>query len=349
MQSNLAQVKTGSALAGRAGEALQEITRTAEQASEHVNQIAAVSNTMATAKDDLVKAVESVSAVVEEHTAITEEMAANSASIRADIESVVHISRKTSKAAADAETLTTEMALQMQSLNNTAQGLDMLSQQLAGYADDAIMHHRRTMEEDLIQKGSHMAREAAGKIGVIFENGVAKGILSAEAVFDTDYQPIPNTKPQKFHTAYDNFTDKNILSLEDSYLTDSDVVFVVAVDVNGYLPTHNTRFSKPVTGNYQTDLVGNRTKRMFDDPVGLVAGRNHAEKLLRQIYWRDTGEVMWDISAPIWVNGRHWGGLRVGLSMQRVTDGTFDSLRKINIKNLVSARLSALTLSGNGK
>ena len=29
---------------------------------------------------------------------------------------------------------------------------------------------------------------------------------------------------------------------------------------------------------------------------------------LRQIYQRDTGETMWDVSAPVYVRGQHWGG-----------------------------------------
>jgi len=31
-----------------------------------------------------------------------------------------------------------------------------------------------------------------------------------------------------------------------------------------------------------------------------------------QTYKRDTGEVMHDLSVPIYVRGRHWGGFRVG-------------------------------------
>jgi methyl-accepting chemotaxis protein len=33
---------------------------------------------------------------------------------------------------------------------------------------------------------------------------------------------------------------------------------------------------------------------------------------LLQTYRRDTGEIMHDMSAPIYVQGRHWGGFRIG-------------------------------------
>ena len=30
-----------------------------------------------------------------------------------------------------------------------------------------------------------------------------------------------------------------------------------------------------------------------------------------KIYKRDTGEIMHDLSAPIYVKGKHWGGFRI--------------------------------------
>ena len=51
-------------------------------------------------------------------------------------------------------------------------------------------------------------------------------------------------------------------------------------------------------------------------PVGLAAARNRKE-LFIQVYYRDTGEKMWDISAPVYVNGKHWGGFRIGYTMDK--------------------------------
>jgi methyl-accepting chemotaxis protein len=54
---------------------------------------------------------------------------------------------------------------------------------------------------------------------------------------------------------------------------------------------------------------------MFRDRVGLAAGRN-TEPFLVQTYRRDMGggqfALMKDVSAPITVQGRHWGGFRLG-------------------------------------
>ena len=70
-------------------------------------------------------------------------------------------------------------------------------------------------------------------------------------------------------------------------------------------------YSQPLTGDYQHDYLHNRTKRIFNDRVGARCG-NHQKPLLLQTYIRETGEHMHDISVPIYVQGKHWGGFRIG-------------------------------------
>ena len=38
----------------------------------------------------------------------------------------------------------------------------------------------------------------------------------------------------------------------------------------------------------------------------------HTQKMLLQTYKRDTGEIMHDLSVPIYLQGTHWGGFRMG-------------------------------------
>lgn len=157
-----------------------------------------------------------------------------------------------------------------------------------------------------------VVQRAARDIGHALEQAVASGRIRLEDLFDDNYQPIPGTHPQKFHTRYDRLTDELFPSIQEPILdSNSALVYAGAVDRKGYFPTHNRRFSQPLTGDPKKDLAGNRTKRVFDDPVGRRCG-DHALPFLIQTYRRDTGEIMHDISAPIMVNGRHWGGFRIG-------------------------------------
>jgi methyl-accepting chemotaxis protein len=180
-----------------------------------------------------------------------------------------------------------------------------------------VKSRSENMEEELLSKGRIEAMTGAKMMEQLLEEQITNNRFTVDDVFDVNYQPIPNTDPQKYHTKYDAYLDKTILEIEDEYLKDDQVVFAVLVDKNGYLPTHNSKYTKPLTGDKEKDKVGNRTKRLFNDPVGLAAAKNEKE-LLKQVYARDTGEKMWDISAPVYVKGKHWGGFRIGFSMVKM-------------------------------
>ena len=79
----------------------------------------------------------------------------------------------------------------------------------------------------------------------------------------------------------------------------------------GYVPTHNRAFAHPPSGDPQTDALRSRSKRLFNDRTGIRCG-SHQQPLLLQTYTRDTGELMHDLSVPIFIHGKHWGGLRLG-------------------------------------
>jgi len=180
-----------------------------------------------------------------------------------------------------------------------------------------VTQQSQSLAKELLNRGKIQSIVGAKMIGQIIEEAIDNGVFSVKDAFDTEYELIGNFDPPKYHTKYDFYLDKAILGLQDEFLEDKSIIFAVAVDKNGYLPTHNTRFQKPITGNPDVDRVGNRTKRVFNDPVGLKAAQN-TEKGLQQVYYRDTGEVMWDVSSPIFVKGKHWGGFRIGLSMVEI-------------------------------
>ncbi len=156
------------------------------------------------------------------------------------------------------------------------------------------------------------AQQAAREVGQLFSQAIAAGQISRESLFDRRYTPISNTNPQKYRSAFDTFTDRALPALQESLLAGMpQLAYAGAVDSNGYFPTHNKKFSQPLTGNYDVDIVNNRTKRIFNDRTGSRCGAN-TKAFLLQTYKRDTGEVMHDLSAPIYVDGKHWGGFRIG-------------------------------------
>ena len=159
-------------------------------------------------------------------------------------------------------------------------------------------------------------RDAAGRISAALEDAVASGAVTLADLFDEKYRPVPDTDPRQHLTAFTELTDRLLPPIQEPILaTDERVVFCAAVDRNGYLPTHNERFShRQRPGETAWNAANCRNRRIFDDRVGLAAGRNTRPFLL-QTYRRDMGggefALMKDVSAPIIVGGRHWGGLRL--------------------------------------
>jgi methyl-accepting chemotaxis protein len=155
----------------------------------------------------------------------------------------------------------------------------------------------------------------------VLEDALVAGKITMDQLFDRKYTPIPNTSPQKYTTTFDRLFDQLISPIQEHVLAqNSNMSFAICVDDHGYLPSHNLRYTKPLTGDPEIDKVNNRTKRMYDDQTGGRAARNR-EAFLLQTYMRDTGEIMNDISFPLVINNRHWGAVRIGyqVSRQQVT------------------------------
>ena len=155
----------------------------------------------------------------------------------------------------------------------------------------------------------------ASRIGALMEEAVETGEISLDALLDTTYQPVPGTDPQQVVTGFTKFTDRILPPIQEPILDlDKRIVFCAAVDRNGYLPTHNLKFSHPQGADPVWNAANSRNRRIFDDRVGAKAGSSKAPFLL-QVYRRDMGGgktvLMKDLSAPITVKGRHWGGLRL--------------------------------------
>jgi methyl-accepting chemotaxis protein len=168
-----------------------------------------------------------------------------------------------------------------------------------------------TVDTPIIERAIAVAADISAR----FSAAVAAGTLSVTDLFDEDYRPIAGSNPEQWLTRFVYFTDELLPTLQEPVLDlDPRVVFCAAVDRNGFLPTHNRKFSQKQGGDVAWNTANCRNRRLFNDRVGLAAGRS-TKKFLLQSYRRDMGGgrfvAMKDVSAPITVAGRHWGGLRI--------------------------------------
>ena len=168
----------------------------------------------------------------------------------------------------------------------------------------------------LVENICQQAQDAAQQVATLFSEKITSNQISQQDLFNFSYHEISNTDPQKYHSSFDKFTDAVLPEIQEPLLENNpQIIYAGAVDINGYFPTHNRCSSQPLTGDITQDAIHNRTKRMFNDSTGIRCGQ-HTNKFLLQTYKRDTGEIMHDVSAPIMVNGKHWGGFRIGFNAQ---------------------------------
>lgn len=160
-----------------------------------------------------------------------------------------------------------------------------------------------------------LARAKADEISEAFETAVQRGEIGMSDLFDENYREVAGSNPKQVTTRFTAFADKALPVIQEPVLSfDKRIAFCAAVDRNGYLPTHNRIYSQPQGDDPVWNAANCRNRRIFDDRTGLSSGRSTAPFLL-QTYRRDMGGgkfvMMKNVSAPITVNGRHWGGVRI--------------------------------------
>ena len=220
----------------------------------------------------------------------------------------------------DSTTRVRESVRDLAALSRACQGklgsASQRSQTILDISEDFILFIAQSGIETPDTPVVEICRMKADEIAELFEQAVERGEMSMGDLFDEDYQPVPGSNPQQVLTRFTAFTDRVLPPIQEPVLALNDrITFCAAVDRNGYLPTHNLVYSKPQSDDPVWNAANCRNHRIFGDRTGLGAGRNTRPFLL-QTYRRDMGGgnfvLMKDVSAPIMVRGRHWGGFRVG-------------------------------------
>ena len=208
-------------------------------------------------------------------------------------------------------------------VRTAVEGVDQARRRINGLVDmtellvqDCVRLGGQTTDQHLIDA----VKALAARVSAAFEGGLRKGEISIEDLFTRTYTEIAGTDPQQVMAPFTPFTDRVLPEIQETALQlDPRVVFCAAVDHNGYLPTHNKKFSQPPGADPAWNAAHCRNRRIFNDRVGLKAGSN-LESFLLQVYRRDMGGgqfvMMKDLSAPIFVDGQHWGGLRLAFALE---------------------------------
>jgi len=146
------------------------------------------------------------------------------------------------------------------------------------------------------------AQDAAYHIAGLFEAAINEGDISESELFDDGCQPAVDTDPAEHRTRFDDFSDQVLPAVQEPILElYPEIIYAEPLDKNARFPTNNR----------QSDPHNDRTRWTPSDATGKRCA-NNTEPFLLQTYKCDTGEVLHEISVPIYVNDRHWGGFRIG-------------------------------------
>lgn len=168
--------------------------------------------------------------------------------------------------------------------------------------------------ENMIQTGQRWAKETSQALERVAASGAN--------VFDQRYQRTnPGKHPEKFDTSYVNAYERAMQPIFDGFIQQRpEFIYAIAVDTNGYAPAHHTKVSAPLTGDFAIDNLKSRHRRIFTGNRAEKRRANHTEPFLLQTFIRDTGEVLNDLSIPLYVNGKHWGSLIMGFLPKYLLD-----------------------------
>jgi methyl-accepting chemotaxis protein len=238
----------------------------------------------------------------------------------AEVESGVN---RVADAAAESRAICGELGLRMEEIEREiGHAVDTLG--VANQRSDTFLRASEQLIEVVADCGVETedtpfiraAQQAAAELARELEAGLASGELQASQLWDESYRPIQGSQPQQVLTTINGFTDRHFPTVQEKFLgLNEKVVFCIATDRNGYIPTHNRKYCQPQrAGDVTWNTANSRWRRIFNDRTGLASARNTRPFLL-QTYRRDMGGgnfvLLKEAAAPIVVQGRHWGGLRL--------------------------------------
>ncbi|MEH6579368.1 MAG: methyl-accepting chemotaxis protein [Amphritea sp.] len=168
--------------------------------------------------------------------------------------------------------------------------------------------------ENIIQSGREWARQ--------MQQGLEQLQSEGFNIFDKNYlRTHEGMLPEKYDVSYVDAYEKLLRPMFDSFIKEnSSLIYAIGVTNDGYAPAHHTKVSAPMVGDFEVDNLKSRHRRKFFANRAEQRRASHTSAFLLQTYVRDTGEVLNDLSFPIYVSGKHWGGFIMGFQPQQLLD-----------------------------
>jgi methyl-accepting chemotaxis protein len=147
------------------------------------------------------------------------------------------------------------------------------------------------------------------------DEALERGTLDQATLFDRQYRTIKGSSPERFDTGLNAFADAAWRpALDRIAASDPAIVSTALTDVNGYLPTHTTGYSRMPTGDPVHDAAYCRNRRILLDEADRIAKAStkpfHIAVFRRE---RDDGgfDAVRNVYVPLIIGGRRWGDFEI--------------------------------------
>ena len=302
------EVKT---LAGKTRLATDEIVRTIDalgrEAAQVVGRIEDGAKASAEAKSSVARisqTIDGVVALVHEVDARNDNIARANGTVSEHVVSIRHALNVLEQAGESSETGLRRAHDRIEGLEITASAMfDSIVSAGLSPADNAMVAR---------------AQVAAAEIAAVTEAAVAAGRIDAAALFDRDYRAVPGSNPPRFRTSLSDWADREWRPLLDRIASSEPSIMAPAcTDMEGFLPTHLTRFSRTPTGDLAHDTRHCRNGRKILDAIDQKAKDSEAPYMMA--VYRQEGDgrsykVVRNVYVPLVLNGRRWGDLELAYS-----------------------------------
>ncbi|WP_417225561.1 methyl-accepting chemotaxis protein [Amphritea sp.] len=188
--------------------------------------------------------------------------------------------------------------------SSTEETQELLSRFIIGYGSF----------ENIIQTGREWTRQIQEALEQMYSQGYD--------IFDRNYQRTnEGMLPEKYDTSYADVFEQRLRPMYDGYLVERpEFIYALAVCLDGYAPAHHLKVSDSLTGDFEVDNVKSRHRRFFKGNRAEIRRTTNTAPFLLQTFARDTGEVLNDLTFPVYVDGRHWGCFAVGFNPELLLD-----------------------------
>jgi methyl-accepting chemotaxis protein len=286
-------VRNGVELSRLVGESLRTIEGHVVEVDRYAREIGAATLEQSRGSSQVAKATENLREITQEISSATDEQAAAAEQI---VKTMERMRGQLHQGAAQSGMLVrTSEELHRTSDTDLAAAITKLREQ----ADE----FRQIVGMFTLQSGQQTDREleallgaSAGEFRERLLRDLAAGKVRLEDLFDENYRPAEAGKFTNRASEY--FRAEILPKLAGWKSAHGSLVYVVAMDRNGFMPTH---------------VMPARAGVIMKDPVSQRGARS--DTLISQTFRRPIeagGELLVDVATPIEIDGRHWGCLRFG-------------------------------------